>query len=57
MFGDLEAKGEVEPTVQAHATTQINRTKLFPINEQLVPIDVVSVETEDDLNSAFEASF
>ena len=57
MLGDFEAKGKVEPAVQAYGTTQINRTKLFPINKQLVPIDVVSVETEDGLDSVFEACF
>ena len=57
MLGDFEAKGEVEPAVQAHGATQINRTELFPINKQPVPIDIVPVETEDGLDSAFEARF
>ena len=57
MLGDFEAKGEVEPAVQPHGTTQINRTKLVSINKQLVPIDVVPVETEDGLDSVFEARF
>ena len=57
MLSHFEAKGQIEPAVQPYGATQINRTKLVSVNKQLVPIDVVPVETEDGLDSAFEACF